>query len=137
MNLFNNLNQSYCQSYIEEVRSWEEKKDKLARYNCHLHFNLRCLSKNIIPKGVKLNFKQLGSISEKQILCKTHRSILNCRVRHRNKIIKDLKSQISKIQDSIKTKSTNKDFDISNQITKTKERSSKPQNPVKLRNLTS
>ena len=61
--------------------------------------------------------------SEKQILCKTHRSILNCQVRYCNKIIKDLKSQINQIQDKIKANSTNKDFeDITNQITKTKEK---------------
>ena len=52
-----------------------------------------------------------------------YRSILNCQVRYCNKIIKDLKSQINKIQDKIKTKLTNKDFeDITNQIAKTKER---------------
>ena len=55
MNLFNNLNQRYGQSYIEEIRSWEGKEYKLTKYKCHLHFNLRCLSQNIVPKGVKLN----------------------------------------------------------------------------------
>ena len=55
MNLFNNLNHRYGQSCIKEVRSWEGKEHNLARYKCHLHFNLRCLSKNIVPKGVKLN----------------------------------------------------------------------------------
>ena len=97
MNLFNNLNHMYGQSYIEEVKSWEGKEHRLARYKCHLHFNLRCLSENIVPKGVKLNFKQFNSKSEKQILCKTHRSILNCQVRYCNKIIKDLTSQITQI----------------------------------------
>ena len=47
MNLFNQLNQRYGQSYIEEVRSWEGKEQKLARHKCHLHFNLRCLSQNM------------------------------------------------------------------------------------------
>ena len=108
---------------MEEVRSWEGKEHKLARYKCHLHFNLRCLSENIVPKGIKPNLKQFNSKSEKQILCKTHRSILNCQIRYCNKIIKDLKSPINKIQDKIKANSTNKDFkDITNQITKTEER---------------
>ena len=74
---FNNLNHKYGQSYIEEIRSWEGKEHKLAKYKCHLHFNLRCLSQNIVPKGVKLNIKQFQSFKEKQIICKTHRSILN------------------------------------------------------------
>ena len=102
MNLFNNLSHRYGQSCIEEVRSWEGKEHKLTRYKCHLHFNLRCLSENIVPKGVKLNLKQFQSKSEKVFLCKTHRSILNCRVRHCNNIIKDLKSQINQIQDKLK-----------------------------------
>ena len=77
MNLFNNLNHRYGQSYIKEVRSWEGKEHKLARYKCHLHINLRCLREKIVPKEVELNLKQFNSKSEKQISCKTHRSILN------------------------------------------------------------
>ena len=123
MNLFNNLSRRYGQSCIEEVRSWEGKEHKLARYKCHLHFNLRCLSENIVPKGVKLNLKQFQSKSEKVILCKTHRSILNCRVRHCNNIIKDLKSQIIQIQDKLKGITSKTEFNnITKQITKTKER---------------
>ena len=89
-NLFNNLNHRYDQSYIKEVRSWEGKEHELASYKCYLHFNLRCLSENIVPKGVKLNLKQFDSYKEKQILCKTHRSILDSWVRQCNKIIKTL-----------------------------------------------
>ena len=123
MNLFNNLNHRYGQSCIKEVRSWEGKEHKLARYKCHLHFNLRCLSENIVPKGVKLNLKQFNSKREKQILCKTHRSIVNCQVRHCNNIIKDLKLQITQIQDKVKAITSNIDFNnITKQITKTKER---------------
>ena len=46
--------------------------------------------------------------------------------------MKDLKSQITKIKDSINCKSTNKDFNnISNLITKSKEKVLKPQNIIK------
>ena len=77
----------------------------------------------ILPKGVKLNLKQLNSKTEKQILCKTHRSIINCQVRCCNKIINDLKSQINKIQDKIKAKMSNVNFNnITKQITITKEK---------------
>ena len=56
-------------------------------------------------------------------MCKTHRSIINCRVRHCNNIIKDLKSQITQIQDKIKGITSSVDFNnITKQITKTKER---------------
>ena len=112
-----------CKEHIYTKRSQEGKEHKLARYKCHLHFNLRCLSENIVPKGVKLNLKQFQSKSEKVILCKTHRSILNCRVRHCNNIIKNLKSQINQIQDKLKGITSSTDFNnITKQITKTKER---------------
>ena len=123
MNLFNNLNQRYGQSYIKEVRSWEGKEHKLAKYKCHLHFNLRCLSQNIVPKGVKLNIKQFTTFQERKIICKTHKSILNSCIRQCNRIIDNLKSQINKIKTSIKSKCNHNDFiDVSNTIIKSKEK---------------
>ena len=118
MNLFNNLNQRYGQSYIKEVRSLEGKEHKLTKYK----FNLRCLSQNIVPKGVKLNIKQFSTFQERKIICKTHRSILNSYVRQCNKIIDNLKLQINKTKTSIKSKCNNKDFiDVSSIIYKSKE----------------
>ena len=82
-----------------------------------------CLSQNIVPKGVKLNIKQFSTFQERRIICKTHRSILNSRVRQCNKIIGKLQSQIGKVKTSIKNKFNNKDFmDISNIIHKSKEK---------------
>ena len=63
MNLFNNLNQRYGQSYIKEVRNWEGKEQKLARQKCHLHFNLRFLSQNIVPKGDKTKHQTILNFS--------------------------------------------------------------------------
>ena len=123
MNLFNQLNHRYGQSCIEEVRSWEGKEQKLTRHKCHLHFNLRCLSQNIVPKGVKLNIKQFSTFQERKIICKTHRSILNSRVRYCNRIIKKLESHINKIKSNIKNKFNNKDFkDIVDVIYKSEEK---------------
>ena len=123
MNLFNQLNHRYGQSYIEEVRSWEGKEQKLTRHKCHLHFNLRCLSQNIVPKGVKLNIKQFSTFQERRIICRTHRSILNSWVRHCNRIIKKLQTHIDKIKANIKNKFNNKDFkDIVEVIHKSKEK---------------
>ena len=120
---FQSFTQRYGQSYIKEVRSGEGKEHKLAGHKCHLHFNLRCLSQNIVPKGVKLNIKQFSTFQERRIICKTHRSILNSRVRQCNRIINKLQSHINKIKTSIKNKSSNKDFiDIGNFIHKSKEK---------------
>ena len=118
----------YGQSYIEEVRSWEGKEQKFARHKCHLHFNLRCLSQNIVPRGVKLNIKQFSTFQERRIICRTHRSILNSRVRHCNRIIKKLQTHIDKIKANIKNKFNNKDFkDIVKVIHKSKEKVFKSQ----------
>ena len=123
MNLFNQLNQRCGQSYIKEVKSWEGKEHKLARHKCYLYFNLRCLSQNVVPKGVKLNIKQFSTFQERKIIWKTHRSILNSQVRQCNKIIDKLQFQISKIKTSFKNKCNNKDFiDISSIINKSKEK---------------
>ena len=137
MNLFNQLNERYGQSYIKEVRSWEGKEQKLARHKYHLHFNLRCLSQNIVPKGVKLIIKQFSTFEERKIICKTHRSILNSRVRQCNKTIDKLQSQISKIKTSVKNKCNNKDFtDISNIINKSREKVFKSLKTTKLKSST-
>ena len=123
MNLFNILNRRYGQSYIKEVRSWEGKEHKLTKHKCHLHFNLRCLSQNIVPKGVKLNIKQFTTFQEKTIICKTHRSILNSCVRQCNRIIDNLKLLINKIKASVKSKCNNSDFiEVNNTIIKSQEK---------------
>ena len=108
--------------YYGRGKKLGRKRAKLARYKCHLHFNLRCLSQNIVPKGVKLNLKQFQSFNKKQIVCKTHRSILNSPIRDCNKIINKLKDQIISYKTSIKSKLNTKDFkDMGNAINKTKE----------------
>ena len=85
--------------------------------------NLRCLSQNIVPKGIKLNIKQFTTFQERKIICKTHRSILNRHIRHCNRIIDNLKAQINKIKTSIKSKCNYNDFiDVSNTIIKSKEK---------------
>ena len=78
---------------------------------------------NIVPKGVKLNIKQFSMFQERRIICETHRSILNSRIRQWNRIINKLQSHINKIKTSIKNKSNSKDFiDIGNVIHKSKEK---------------
>ena len=76
-----------------------------------------------MPKGVKLNIKQFSTFQERKIICKTHRSILNSRVRGCNRIIKKLETHIDKIKSNIKGKLNNKDFkDIVEVIHKSREK---------------
>ena len=73
-----------------------------------------------------MNIKQFSTFQERRIICilhKTHRSILNSRVRQCNRIINKLQTHINKTKTNIKSKSHNKDFmDIVNVIHKSKEK---------------
>ena len=100
--LFHTLHQRYGQSLIKEVRSLEGKEHKLVRFKQHRVFNLRCLKENVVPKSVKINFKQFKPLNERKILCKTHRQILNSRVRKTNKTIDKFNKDIELLRSNIK-----------------------------------
>ena len=119
-NLFHTLNQRYGQSLIKEVRSFEGKEHKLVRFKQHRVFNLRCLKENVVPQSVKLNFKQLNG---RKILCKTHRQILNSRVRKTNRTIDKISKDIELLRSNIKTKVSSPHFEsITDVIYKSKEK---------------
>ena len=119
-NLFHTLIQRYGQSVIKEVRSLEGKEHKLVRFKQHRVFNLRCLKENVVPKSVKFNFKQLNEL---KILCKTHRQILNSRVRKTNRAIDKISKDIELLRSNIKTKVSSPHFEfITDVIYKSKEK---------------
>ena len=64
-------------SLIKQVRSLEGKEHELVGFKQHRVFNLRCLKENVVPKSVKLNFKQFKTLNECKILRKTHHQIIN------------------------------------------------------------
>ena len=103
-NLFHTLNQRYGQSLIKEVRSLAGKEHNLVRFKQHRVFNLRCLKENVVPISVKLNFRQFKQLNEHKILCKTHRQILNSRVRKTNRTIDKISKDIELLRSNIKTK---------------------------------
>ena len=122
-NLFHTLNQRYGQSLIKEVRSLEGKEHKLVRFKQHRVFNLRCLKENVVPKSVKLNFKQFKQLNECKILCKTHRQIPNSRVRKTNRTIDKISKDIELLRSNIKTKVSSPHFEsITDVIYKSKEK---------------
>ena len=122
-NLFHTLNQRYGQSLIKEVRSLEGKEHKLVRFKQHRVFNLRCLKENVVPKSVKLNFKQFKQLNECKILCKTHHQILNSRVRKTNRTIDKISKDIELLRSNIKTKVSSPHFkSITDVIYKSKEK---------------
>ena len=122
-NLFHTLHQRYGQSLIKEVRSLESKEHKLVRFKQHRVFNLRCLKENVVPKSVKINFKQFKPLNEQKILCKTHRQILNSRVRKTNKAIDKFNKDIELLRSNIKNKVSTSHFEsITEVIFKSKEK---------------
>ena len=122
-NLFHTLHQRYGQSLIKEVRSLEGKEHKLVRFKQHRVFNLRCLKENVVPKSVKINFKQFKPLTERRILCKTHRQILNSRVRKTNRAIDKFNKDIETLKASIKNKVNTPHFEsITEVIFKSKEK---------------
>ena len=122
-NLFHTLNQRYGQSLIKEVRSLEGKEHILVRFKQHRVFNLRCLKENVVPKSVKLNFKQFKQLNERKILCKTHHEILNSRVRKTNRTIDKISKDIELLRSNIKTKVSSPHFEsITDVIYKSKEK---------------
>ena len=120
--LFHTLHQKYGQSLIKQVRSFEGKEHKLVRFKQHRVFNQRCLKENIVPKSVKINYKQFKPIRERKILCKTHCQILNSRVRHINMVIDKISKDIDMLRATIQKQVNSHDFNsISDTIYNSKE----------------
>ena len=95
---------------------------QLVRFKQHRVLNLRCPKENVVPKSVKLNFKQFKQLNECKILCKTHRQILNSRVRKTNRIDK-ISKDIELLRSNIKTKVSSPHFEsITDVIYKSKEK---------------
>ena len=88
----------------------EGKEHKLVRIKQHRVFNLRCLKENIVPKGVKINYKQFKPIRERKVLCKTHCQILNSRVRCTNTVIDTISKDIDTLRSTIQKQVNSLDF---------------------------
>ena len=110
-------------SLIKQVRSLEGKEHKLVRFKQHRVFNLGCLKENIVPRSVKINYKQFKPLRERKIICKTHLQILNSRVRHCNSVINQITKDIEMLRSTIKNTTNSTDFDsITNLIFNSKEK---------------
>ena len=121
--MINSLMTSKGQSLIKEVRSLEGKEHKLVRFKQHRDFNLRCLKENVVPKSVKLNLKQSKQLNKCKILCRTHRQILNSRVRKTNRTIDKISKDMESLRSNIKTKVNSSHFkSITDVIYKSKEK---------------
>ena len=80
----------------ESVRifwQWEKIEMKMADFQNHRRFSLRCLSKDIIPVSVKLR-SNIKTPKGNYIVGKVERALLNERIRSLNNIITMFKYQI-------------------------------------------
>ena len=82
---------------------------------------LRCLKENIVPRSIKINYKQFRPLRERKIICKTQ--ILNSRVRHCNSVIDQITKDIEMLRSTIKNTTNSTDFDsITNLIFNSKDK---------------
>ena len=78
--------QEYGQNSVKTFRQWEKLAIKMAEFKNHRRFTLRCLSKGLIPVGIKLKTK-VQTPKGNQILRKAERRLMNERLRSINNTI--------------------------------------------------
>ena len=76
----------YGKEIVEIYRRWEKYEYKMADFQNHRSFSLRCLSKNIIPTSVKLK-STIRTPKAKYIINRAEKALLNERIRTINNTI--------------------------------------------------
>ena len=71
--MFNGTSSQIC---VEIFWQWEKYEYKIADFQNHRHFSLRCLSKDIIPTSVRLK-GNIKTPKGKYIIRKAERALLN------------------------------------------------------------
>ena len=85
-NIHSYLTTKYGKEIVEIYWRWEKYKYKMADFQNHRHFSLRCLSKNIIPTSVKLK-STIRTPKAKYIINRAEKALLNERIRSINNTI--------------------------------------------------
>ena len=90
----------YGQESVKFLRRWEKLEVKMANFQNHRRFMLRCLSKGIIPVSIKLK-TTVKTPKGNYIMRKTERMLMNERVRSINNRITMLRWQIESCINSL------------------------------------
>ena len=90
-NIHSYLISEYGKESVEIYQQWEKYEYKMADFQNHRHFSLRCLSKDIIPTSVRLK-SNIKTPKWKYIIRKAERVLLNERIRSINNSITMFKS---------------------------------------------
>ena len=85
-NIHSYLTAQYGKESVEIYRRWEKCEYKMAEFQNHRQFSLRCLSKDIIPTSVRLK-STIRTPKAKYIIKRAKRALLNERIRSINNMI--------------------------------------------------
>ena len=79
-NIHSYLTTKYGKETVEIYRRWEKYEYKMADFQNHQRFSLRCLSNNIIPTSVRLK-STIRTPKAKYIIHRAEKALLNERIR--------------------------------------------------------
>ena len=79
-NIYSYLTTKYGKEIVEIYWRWEKYEYKMADFQNHRHFSLRCLSNNIIPTSVRLK-STIRTPKAKYIIHRAEKALLNERIR--------------------------------------------------------
>ena len=85
-NLHAFINQEFGEENVLKLRLWEKAEKKMADYQNHRIFTIKCLKRDIIPVSIKLR-TSLHTRKASQIVRKTEKQLLNEHIRTINNII--------------------------------------------------
>ena len=83
-NIHSYLVSEYGKESVENYKRWEKYEYKMADFQNHRHFSVRCLSKDVIPTSVRLK-SNIRTPKAKYIIRMGERALLNERIRSINK----------------------------------------------------
>ena len=75
-NIHAQITSEYGQENVKTFRCWEKLEYKMADFSNHRRFSLRCLSKGLIPVGVRLK-SNIKTPKGRQIIKKAEIALLN------------------------------------------------------------
>ena len=85
-NLHLHIKQEYGIENVKIFRRWEKLEYKMAAFQNHRIFTIRCLKEDLIPVSIKLR-SNIKTPRAKIIIKKTERALLNERIRNINNTI--------------------------------------------------
>ena len=106
---YKELDQKYGEQTLLNVRKYEKLSKCNAQYKSHLHFNLHCKHNNITPKSLKIK-SPIDSSEARRIICRTQKALLNVRITETLRKQNEIKHELHKVENELKSKLPNNIF---------------------------